>query len=377
MTRARHPHAELGFSLIELMVAITISLIVMIAIVGMFASGSGQYQELQKAGQQIENGRYAMEILNQDLRNAGYYGDYSAPTIPSAATLPDPCTIPTAATAAAFWNAAWPFPVQAYDAPTGSPLSCIDNANFVPGTDILVVRRADSNSLPRPSATPAGNDVYLQALPSQAEIQLGGGTPVNTNSQKADGTAATMLRKDGTAADLRKFHVHIYFVSPCNRPADGGTVCTGTGDDGGRPAPTLKRLELTTNGSGATVLRTVPLVQGIENLQIDFGLDENPADASTVTSLIGDGSPDRYVTSPTAASLPATNPATVSNWQNVVTASIYILARNTEMTAGYSDPKTYSLGLGGTVSPGGNVRRHLFNSVVRINNVSVKREIPQ
>ena len=375
----KHSSAQRGVSLVELMIAITIGMIVTLGVVTMFSNASDNYREIQKAGQQIENGRYAMELISQDLRNAGYYGDYTAPPAPASATLPDPCAVPTAATAATFWNAAWVYPVQAYDSPGTSPLSCIASGNFVPGTDIVVVRRADSNPLGRPAATPAKNDLYLQANTTDAEIRLGKGEEVNTNEKGPDGEAATVLKKltptTTTAADIRKLHVHIYFVSPCNIPASGST-CSGASDDGGRPTPTLKRIELV-GGASAASLRTVPLVQGVENLQVDFGLDEIPTVIAEATGQIGDGSPDRYVSAPTAAALPATIPATVSNWQNAVTASIYVLARNTEPTNGYTDSKTYTLGLAGDVTPGGSFRRHLFSSVARINNISVKREIPQ
>ena len=71
----------------------------------------------------------AMSILAQDINHAGYYGEfYSLPA--AGAALPDPCLM----TPAALYSAL-AFPVQGYDAPLLSPLSCLSDANFMPGTD--------------------------------------------------------------------------------------------------------------------------------------------------------------------------------------------------------------------------------------------------
>jgi hypothetical protein len=93
-------------------------------------------------------------------------------------------------------------------------------------------------------------------------------------------------------AGLLPYRVHVYFVSPCDIPTTGH-ICNGTDDDGGRPISTLKRLELATDVGGNPVMRTVPLVEGIQDLQVDYGIDQ-PAPGAGV----GDGSPDAYTTAP-------------------------------------------------------------------------------
>jgi type IV pilus assembly protein PilW len=144
--------------------------------------------------------------------------------------------------------------------------------------------------------------------------------------------------------------VHIYFIAPCSVPAGGGSVCTGSNDDGGSPIPTLKRIELTSNG----VMSVVPLVEGIENLQIDYGIDAD-----------NDGVPDAaYVTTPAA----------VPDWANVVSLRINVLARNVEPSNGHTDAKTYDMGIAGPYTPGGAYKRHVYNSVIRIVNPAARRE---
>ena len=56
-----------------------------------------------------------------------------------------------------------------------------------------------------------------------------------------------LLNCPEVAAAIRRYRTHIYFVAPCSVPFDGSNppICTGPSDDGGRPIPTLKRLEVT------------------------------------------------------------------------------------------------------------------------------------
>jgi type IV pilus assembly protein PilW len=177
---------------------------------------------------------------------------------------------------------------------------------------------------------------------------------VFTLQEKSDDHSGTIV-----AAGLQPYVVHVYFVSPCDVPASG-EACTGAGDDDGRPIPTLKRLELTSDGMATPVMRVVPLVEGVQNLQIDYGIDYPP-----VGSSVGDGSPDNYVT----------DPLTPGDWANVVAVRLNLLAANTEDTRGHLDTKRYNLGLAGSVGPfNDEVKRHAYSAVVRVNNVSGQRE---
>jgi type IV pilus assembly protein PilW len=383
-----------GLSLVELMVAITVGLLIVTVIVSVFFKSSQSYAELQKAAQQIENGRYAMDLISKDLHHAGYYGDYAnLPPVPAA--LPDPCVVTAAALTTAPYNYLG-LHMQGYNDPAASPIpTCLTNANFVSGTDILVIRRADTEI----TTAPTLNDVYVQANYDSAAVYFGqptgfalgsltggnavatvGTSPGSVNPSNAVINPATVLKKANVAgaspvvtglrlaADSRKYHVHIYFVAPCSRPNGGGVNCTGAADDGGSPIPTLKRLELASVG-GAATMNLVPLVEGIENMQIEYGIDSNPAAVNPTTGIVGDGMPDTYVDAPA-------NPV---EWFNVVTARVYLLARNTQGSAGHAESKTYTLGVlpgAVAVTPNDNVKRHLYAAEVRLTNPSSRREIP-
>src|SRR5256885_16506347 len=145
--RLNRPTRPRGYSIIELMVAITISLIVLAALVGLFAGNSRERGEIERANQQTENGRYALQILGDDLRDAGYLASFNPGTV----AYPNPqLTIPAAlpnacATDVPTLNSAVALAIQGYDNGANAP-ACV--ADLRAGTDILVVRRA------RPS--PAG-----------------------------------------------------------------------------------------------------------------------------------------------------------------------------------------------------------------------------
>lgn len=333
---------QLGVSLIEVMVSMTIAMFLLIGLVAVFGNSSRVNMDLSRSLQQIENGRFAVQILGDDLALAGFYDRLPA-MLPAPAALPDPCETSDMAAL----RSATAFPLQGYDAPATSPLSCIPTANHLAGTDILVIRRADTSTTA--SGALAAAEVYLQTNADPGN---------SANPIISSGTAAsfTLRNRDGTTtAPIRKYHVHIYFVAPCSIPAGGGTVCTGASDDNGAPIPTLKRLELRVDPADSTrKMVPVSLVEGVENLQFDYGIDTD-----------GNGVPDGNYAAQTA---------TIADWSNVVSARINLLARNLEPSAGHTDAKTYDMGTAGAVTPGGAFKRHVYNSVVRLVNPEARRE---
>ncbi len=344
------PGYQRGMSLIELMVAMTVSTLLMLGLAVIFVGNSRSFSENEKASQQIENGRYATAILSAGIRHAGFYGEVAdvtnlllTPPITLPAALPDPCV-----TDIASLRAALPLPVQGVDAPDAVP-SCLPD--HVAGTDVLVIRRGNTTTVS--AADAVANGYYTQT--SFCATQ----TPVFMIAQSG------FVLEDKNCVDpapVRQYHVEIYFISPCSIPTGSNGTCKNTD-----PAvPTLKRLELRAADDAtcplfaATSWCLVPLVEGIENLQIEYGRDTS-----------GDGAPDAYVTLP----------ASTTEWSQVMAIRLHLLARNVDQTAGFTDTKTYLLGKnfdGGdnTVSPGGAYKRHAFVEVVRVTNASQRKEKP-
>ena len=79
-----------GFGLVELMISMLIGLVIIGALVTLFVNTSGNNRELARANSMIENGRFAIKVLEDDLVHAGYWGAY----VPSSTTRPR-TTFPT------------------------------------------------------------------------------------------------------------------------------------------------------------------------------------------------------------------------------------------------------------------------------------------
>lgn len=163
----------------------------------------------------------------------------------------------------------------------------------------------------------------------------------------------TLTDQNNNPAEIRKYRVDIYYVSPCQVPV---AVSCDANADGGTPIPTLKRLTLSIDNNGNLVWRNEPLAAGIENLQFDYGIDND-----------GDGIPDTYTISP----------ADTTAWSNVVALEINVLARNIEPTPGYTDSKSYDMGLAGPfVAANTGFKRHVFAAQIRAINPASRREVP-
>ncbi|HEY3077251.1 MAG TPA: PilW family protein [Burkholderiales bacterium] len=338
-----------GFSLVEFMIAMTIGLFLVAGLAYLIAQTSNSRAEIERASRQIENGRYALDRIAEDLRHAGHLGEfYDVPTsgsgFPAALTDADPC----ATTISALVNGL-PLGVMGYDGGSTPPVSCIDSDNYKTGTDVLVIRRASTSSTA--SASLVANQPYIQATPTEYRLDKGSTYPTSFPlTLPTTNTTAT------AEAPIRRYIVHIYYVAKCNVPA-GGATCNGATDDGGISIPTLKMLELSADASG-TIFQTLGIAEGIEHLQVDYGLDSN-----------ADGVADTF------GMCDSTTPCTTTDFSNVVAVQVNLVARNTETSLGHSDTKQYSLGLKGyTAATGDAYRRHAYSALVRLNNIAMRRE---
>ena len=334
-----------GFTLVELMIAMTISLFLLIGIASVTMTHSTSSRELEKTSRQIETGRYAMQVVGDDLTLAGFYGTFS----PKGATVstPDPCA--TAVVNLGFDNASSPItvpaPVYGYVGGAVSP-TCL--ANRLAGTGIVVVRRVSSTAIAVASAV--AGQTYVQASGCDSDPKA---FVIDTNS-----ASFTLHRKDCTAiAPLRSYMVRAYYVGSCN-------VCSGPNADA---TPTLKVAEFV---GGA--INITPLAEGVQDLEADYGVD-----------LDANGSADCYVANPgvdNTATCAGWTTATgwsagLQNWGNIVTVRLHVLARNVDLTGDWTDTRTYDMGSARTAGPfNDRYKRHTYSAVLRVANVAGMRE---
>lgn len=364
-----------GFSLIELMIAMVIGLLMMTTVVQLFLGINRSSADMASTNEQIENGRFSIQVLEEDLAHGGFWNGYvpqfddltatAAPgDIPGG--IPDPCK------AYAAWDAAYKtqllgIAVQAYDAvPAGCEAVIL---NKKPGTDIIVVRHADTCV---PGATNCDADTSATATPNvyfQANF-CGDLAPTAYDYVLATSGFDRKKRNCSTPAEKRKYIAHIYYISTDN---------------------ILMRAEFGAGG-GTSWGTPTPLISGVENLVAELGIDNISDNGTNITSGStkpyaqpiswsnssvknsptnrGDGSPDTYVRCTTAA------PCNLDQLINIVAVKVYVLVRSGNTTQGYIDNKTYTLGTTSVSAPNDSYKRHVYSATVRLNNVSARRETP-
>lgn len=375
-TRSTHNHhTSSGFGLVELMIAMVIGLLMITTVVQLFSGINRSSADMASTNEQIENGRFTIKVLEEDLTHGGFWNGY-VPQFDdltlTAAPADIPSAIPAPCLAYASWNTAYKtqllgIAVQTYDAvPTGCEAVIL---NKKANTDIVVVRHADTCV---PGATNCDADTSATASPKvyfQANLC---GTSVASAYDYVLATSGFSMQKRNCTSDAekRKYINHIYYISTDNilMRAEFGA---GGGTTWGDPTPLISGVEslitelgidnLSDNGTNITIGATKPYTQAIT--WADTSLKNSPTNR-------GDGSPDEYIRCTTSV------PCTLDQLINVVAVKIHVLVRGGSVTRGYKDTKTYKLGSTSISAPNDSFKRHVYSTTVRLNNVSARRETP-
>jgi type IV pilus assembly protein PilW len=333
----RRPLGPRGFTLIELLVGLTLGVLVLFALVTLFVNNSRMRREVDQASQQIENGRYALDLLRDDLHLAGYYGDVAPQqgfTV-AAATIPNVCATSVADLQFVAPPAALQWPVPVFGIAGGDTVpACVAAATGgqKAGTDILVVRR--TSSIPTTGALTA-TKFYVQATGCKTELEQHKDFAVDVGANA--GTFARTKKGCAVAGDIYAFETRIYYVS-------------------NEAIPALRLL--TISGTSST---NEPLVEGIDDLRIEYGRD----------NVGNDGTADDF-----RKCLSTADPCVAADWANMVAVRVNLLARNIAGSVGYADTKTYTLGAGIDVGPFNDpFKRHAYAAVVRLMNPAGRREL--
>jgi type IV pilus assembly protein PilW len=332
-TLLRHPSAacrERGVSLVEFLVAIAIGLVLVAGLALLYANSSQGGTELDKSIRQIENGRYAVDRLVEDVRMAGYYGE-----LPPGSMAYVPAAVCATSLAQLGWDnsaPAAPVFVTGLNAAEAAALACLPNIK--PNTPAIVLRRLEATAI-APAAAASGA-VYVQTSRCNSDPVA---TPFVASAAAAD---FTLHDKNCTSINqVRRYITRVYYVASCD-------------ECGSDTTPTLKRAEL----SGASI-QVFPLAEGIEDLAFEYGFDTD-----------GDGVPDAFNTGLSGVAGAADN-----DWGNVVALRLYVMSRTTEPSPGYVDRKSYALGLAGARGPfNDGYKRRVYSITSRLNNPAGARE---
>jgi type IV pilus assembly protein PilW len=337
-----------GFSLVELMVAMAISLLLLSGVVAIFASSRTSYETTDKLSRIQENGRFALEQFTHDIRESGFVGCSRFPPVVSSSLDPSKFLYD-------FVSVNGFKPVRGFQFVSGtnwSPTLPADAGlptSIIPGSDILALRLpargvapqklqkdalgTDDLLFPNVTGTFKDNDtVMLYSCGAQAFFQatsFGGGT---MKHEQKGLNATNDLRFDFPAAFSQAVPINtvLYYIA-----AKSDTDLT----------PSLWR----------KIGEQDPeeMVEGVEQMQIDYGLDTN-----------NDYVVDAYQTADA-----------VTNWDQVFSVRVALLVRSMEKYGFDKDTSKHYLLTGdhevAVPAPNDGYYREVFTSTVVIRNKAV------
>ncbi|PLY16137.1 MAG: hypothetical protein C0631_04760 [Sedimenticola sp.] len=299
--RIRKPSNQCGLSLVELMVAITVGLILTAGLIQLFVANKQAYRLQEGILDMQENARYSLQTLSYDLKMAGHWGGVEADAISFTASTSD-CKGSLIGSSL--------FGISGIEgsstAPT--PTGCIDDADYVANSDVLIVRYAAGDN--RVAAADLSNtdnsgDLFVGSLAGfSAILDTGSGLATEESSGGKFHDGAKLM--DGVYN--YPYYMAAYFIRPCSVKA--GSTCAAT-DDNGEPLPTLTRYILRGNA-----LTQEPIAEGVEQMQIEYGI-----------GLSGDV--DEYKDA---------DEMTATDWNNVSAVRIALVTRAGKKDFSYTDP---------------------------------------
>jgi type IV pilus assembly protein PilW len=303
-----------GITLVELMVALAIGSFLIIGAVQIYSQSRQAFVINESIARVQETAQFALDTIEADLRMASNWGRTSRRlSIEGRTMLADanPKTLSVPLDCSEDWSLELDVPVDGFDNAMG--LTCPAQNAAQANSDVLTVRRASVN----PAPLQAGR-LQIQSTRTQGEIFDDGNVP----PQFDPATSAT-----------HNLMVSSYYVDANSDLIPG--------------VPTLRRKVLGIQGVNSAIFDQ-EIAPGVENLQIQFGIDVN--EDNTVDRYVNPGD---QIYNPRAAGYVA--------GARVLTARIWLVVRGLAREPGVDDQTAYTPG---------NVNLGAFNDEVRRMQVS-------
>jgi len=208
----------------------------------------------------------------------------------------------------------------------GSVLTCLRPTEITPGTDIFSLKRTAGQATVKNGAYSAG---VTAANETQWYLRLKNfGDEKSWHYIGADENFDSVDISAGNRIDYWEFHVRLFYIR---------NFSTDTGDK----IPTLCVERLAGNR-----MITECLVEGIEDMQIELGIDTD-----------ADGVPDQFKSKPDAAEM-----------ATAVVARVYLLVRGIHELSGYTNRKIYRLGQKSVGAKNDGFVRRVVSTTVQLRN---------
>lgn len=302
-----------GFSLVELMVAITIALILLAGIIQLFTSNRQAFRIQEGLNVLNENARFAMSRLQYDLRMAEHWHGAAelntggAPAIGGNNNCSDLVISDLGLEG-----------IQggAYNTLPAAVRDCIPISDYVPNSDLFIVRYLSERGS-------AGPDCLPSTIAVRADVGFDA-TFVNDDCFSEPDPGNANFR-----GYIRPYHFALYYVRPCSNP---DIACDNPDADN---TPSLARVPLRDGAvphisDAGDEDNAEIVVEGVEQMKLLYGLDLN-----------GNRNADTFRTAANIAG---------NDWSRVISTRVDLLIRSTVLDLSRdvsAASNTYTL-LGGT-----------------------------
>jgi type IV pilus assembly protein PilW len=341
------PGRERGVTLIELMISLVLGLLLTAAIMQIFLRSRSTYDFSDGLSLIQENARFALEHVAGSTRMAGSIGCLTNVGIVNNLTGAANPFRDDLVNGVQGYEAAGTTPGESFaagdvdpapldDADSWEPAlpdELGDPARVIPGSDVLVVRNVSGAASPLVSPFSDGDQLHVGA---PADF-LPGELLVVTDCQKASIFQASGVEATAFGADID--HDDTAMTPGNSAPGSWGSdqgygigsevgrletiaFYTGQGESG---SPSLYQLRLQRTDDTTSAFQPEELVEGIETMQVRYGLDSND---------------DRQVdTWATAGEVDAAN-----DWAAVLSVEVTLLARVPQESGTDIDDAVYNVG---------------------------------
>jgi type IV pilus assembly protein PilW len=368
---ANRPGREAGISLIEVMIALVISGLLALGLVQIFAASKATSNMTEGLSRVQENGRFATQFLARQLRMVGFMGCGSDNERSTQASFVNHLSLFADNSVPGGNKFRFQRPIEAYtQGSMDAPAELASLTNVVDGSDVLILRIFSEESTPvvsidktgdiltlligDPTASflPAPNDNVTLGLQNcrSADVFVGSlnGT-VPGSAIVIDGRADGNVYLDpsvsscGTAPCPWDFRISNAFlnskplVGVANLNAEVHRVeyyafYVKSAVAGAPSSLWMQRF----NRDDTELNSPEELVEGVENMQLRFGVD-------TSTNPMGDGAVDEYRTAEDVVA-GATDEAEIDqNWRRVLSVRVALLLRSPERASVPAGSRTFRL----------------------------------
>ncbi|WP_045211571.1 PilW family protein [Desulfonatronovibrio magnus] len=301
---------QAGLTIIELLVGMVISLVIITGVYQVFTTSTANYRMQEGLSRIQENGRFALDILSFNIRQAGYRGCASHGPLTNTLKNPDEWSYKFDASGIEGFNN------------VGSSVSDLGGIPTVPNSDVIVVRTLIGDSV---KITKNNNSAQLFAsVTSQEEKACSDGTDRVSGICQGDILLVSDCEKSRVfqAGNIQVASGSLNITHPAS--GDPGNAISSWG---GANAPASERF-----GPGAEIMKystivyyirynpagtpslyrrvgtdnSEELVEGVETMQIMYGVDND-----------NDRNIDEYITADQ-----------VNDWSDVYSVRIALLMRS-------------------------------------------------